>query len=510
LLLGPVHDEHERRADRAAGRVASQGTGRRAAQAGSVRRPAPEADRGGIIDDAVEQRIRQASTGGRSLPAPVRAGFERALGAGFGAVRVHADDEADRLTEALGARAFNTGQHIFFRRGEYDPGDRGGRALIAHELTHVADQHGGDADTVRRSLLGTAELKQQWMGYGPANELYIDHDNVDRDPFTGELMYAVPLIDDQPVTHPLYVRASLIKIAPAGRGLGGKLGFSHPIHGGPGRIADYEVPERLSRAAEDTFLNRAPAVGGAPVVVTLGRDNAGNAINASITPSDVTILNKTYNLLDYKGKPIIVPLESTMWQWYQARTIKSITVTGETDPDLTRRVVFGTKDDRYATYPEKFKFMNRRQIMQEPSWKTNKYDTRLQGFNPLRGTHKGKWTSGPGVDTQNRWDEINEESGLRVKHAPGIIMKNQFVRTYQDFLVNYMNGSQGTGGRARGGFVTSHEIYRMFSGKHRKQILDRTTFADQGQLDVHVSGKKKHHWYTKDQIARNYRIQWGK
>ena len=201
-----------------------------------------------------------------------------------------------------------------------------------------------------------------------------------------------------------------------------------------------------------------------------------------------------------------------MWQWYQARLIKKIYTTGADDPDLARRVIFGTKDDRYATYPEKFKFMNRRQIMEEPSWQARgqHYDDRLRTFNPLRGTERGKWTSGPGVNTQNRWDEINEESGLRVKHAPAIIMKNRFVTTYQDFLTNYMSGSQGTGGRARGGFVTSHEIYRMFSGKHRKQILDRTSFADEGQLDVHVSGKKTHHWYTKNQIARNYRIQWGK
>ena len=115
------------------------------------------------------------------------------------------------------------------------------------------------------------------------------------------------------------------------------------------------------------------------------------------------------------------------------------------------------------------------------------------------------------MDTQNRWDEINEESGLRVKHAPGIVMINQYLRSFEEFIRNYMGGSQGTGfGRARPDFVTAHEIYRMFSGKQRKQILDRTLFANQGQVDVNVSTKKHEHWYTKNQIARNYRIQWGK
>jgi hypothetical protein len=153
--------------------------------------------------------------------------------------------------------------------------------------------------------------------------------------------------------------------------------------------------------------------------------------------------------------------------------------------------------------------------MEEPSWKGAKYQQRLQTWNPLRGTTRGKWTSGPGVITRNRWDEINEESGLRVKHAPGIIMINRFLQSYEAFVSNYMGGSQGTGagpggGRARPDFVTAHEIYRMFSGKHRKQILDRTLFADQGQVAVKVAGRQRQHWYTKNQIARNYRIQWGK
>ena len=40
------------------------------------------------------------------------------------------------------ARAFTTGQDLFFRGGEYNPGSRGGQELIAHELTHVVQQTG--------------------------------------------------------------------------------------------------------------------------------------------------------------------------------------------------------------------------------------------------------------------------------------------------------------------------------------------------------------------------------
>ena len=250
--------------NRVAAQVASQGTGRRAGHAGHAGSGAPAADRGGVLDAAVEHRIRRARGGGRSLPAPVRAGFESALGASFGAVRVHADGEADRLTEAVGARAFTTGQHIFFRRGEYDPADRGGRALIAHELTHVTQEGGSGADTVRRSLLGSAELKRAWAGHDPATtELLIDHDHWQRDEDTGELWYAVATINGEVSPANTFIEQSRIKIAPVGRGLGGKLRFARPIHGGPGTVAGYEVPQRLSRGAEDTFLNRAPAAAAA-------------------------------------------------------------------------------------------------------------------------------------------------------------------------------------------------------------------------------------------------------
>jgi hypothetical protein len=56
---------------------------------------------------------------------------------------VHTDARSDALNRALEARAFTTGQDIFFRSGEYDPGSAAGQALLAHELAHVVQQHDG-------------------------------------------------------------------------------------------------------------------------------------------------------------------------------------------------------------------------------------------------------------------------------------------------------------------------------------------------------------------------------
>lgn len=85
---------------------------------------------------------------GQPLPAGERAFFEPRLGVDLGRVRVHADDPAARLSDDLAARAFTVGDHIYFGNGEYRPGSRDGRHLLAHELTHVIQQAG--ASTVQR------------------------------------------------------------------------------------------------------------------------------------------------------------------------------------------------------------------------------------------------------------------------------------------------------------------------------------------------------------------------
>jgi len=97
---------------------------------------------GGAIGSDVESSIEGARSGGRGLDKEVRASMEPAFGADFSGVRVHADAKADSLNHSLQARAFTTGQDVFFRSGEYNPGSSGGQELLAHELTHVVQQNG--------------------------------------------------------------------------------------------------------------------------------------------------------------------------------------------------------------------------------------------------------------------------------------------------------------------------------------------------------------------------------
>ncbi len=94
------------------------------------------------LNPQLQAEVEQATTGGEILPDSIRLTMETQFGADFSMVRIHTDSEADRLTDALGANAFTYGHHIFFNRGRFDPDTRAGRALIAHELTHVLQQTG--------------------------------------------------------------------------------------------------------------------------------------------------------------------------------------------------------------------------------------------------------------------------------------------------------------------------------------------------------------------------------
>jgi hypothetical protein len=103
---------------------------------------ARKADGEGEASHDVEQAIQRARGGGQALDSGVRAQMEPAFDADFSGVRVHADAQADTLNRALNARAFTTGQDIFFSQGAYNAGSSSGRELLAHELTHVVQQNG--------------------------------------------------------------------------------------------------------------------------------------------------------------------------------------------------------------------------------------------------------------------------------------------------------------------------------------------------------------------------------
>lgn len=168
LTVGPAHDRFEAEADHAADHV----LGGRAGAPAVTPLGSPPAQRQSTTEEeeglqrqvaaqdeealqresagpgppatapAVESGVRSARGGGAPLPQTTRQRMEQGFGRDFSAVRVHDDARANRMNAALNARAFTTGSDIFFARGAYGPESAAGDRLLAHELTHVAQQTG--------------------------------------------------------------------------------------------------------------------------------------------------------------------------------------------------------------------------------------------------------------------------------------------------------------------------------------------------------------------------------
>ncbi len=94
-------------------------------------------DRGGGVEE------------GESLSSTERAEMEGLLGCDFSDVRIYDSQQAGEIARQLSAEAFTAGNKIFSAEGKLDTATSAGKALLAHELTHVA-QH--KQQTVERPL----------------------------------------------------------------------------------------------------------------------------------------------------------------------------------------------------------------------------------------------------------------------------------------------------------------------------------------------------------------------
>ncbi len=118
-----------------------------------------EAIAGGEASTDLDTAINRARGGGQSLDAGLQQSMGQAMGADFSGVKVHTDAQSDQLNQSIQAKAFTTGQDVFFRQGEYNPGSRGGQELIAHELTHVVQQ-GTTREPGKRHRIGEEKIQR--------------------------------------------------------------------------------------------------------------------------------------------------------------------------------------------------------------------------------------------------------------------------------------------------------------------------------------------------------------
>lgn len=154
LAVGSTDDPAEHEADAVAAHVVGRirrgvaeqagmsGADVRRTPVGRISRNAVVGHAGGAVDDDTEQRIQRRRGSGDPLPDDVAA----EMGAGFGTdlshVRLHTGTEATDLNNRLQARAFTVGSDVFLRDST-SLRSGAGQELLAHELTHVVQQSGG-------------------------------------------------------------------------------------------------------------------------------------------------------------------------------------------------------------------------------------------------------------------------------------------------------------------------------------------------------------------------------
>ncbi|MCA9922405.1 MAG: DUF4157 domain-containing protein [Anaerolineales bacterium] len=97
-------------------------------------------DKPSTVDEETAVSINQSRGSGHELDADMAARVSGVMGQDFSDVTIHTDSNANQLSQQLGAKAFTTGEDIYFREGEYNPNTSDGQHLIAHELTHVVQQ----------------------------------------------------------------------------------------------------------------------------------------------------------------------------------------------------------------------------------------------------------------------------------------------------------------------------------------------------------------------------------
>lgn len=103
---------------------------------------------GGAVGSDIEGSINAARSGGQVMPDAMRKPMESAFGSSFGDVKVHTGGSSDQLNEAVSAKAFTVGTDIFVKGG-MPANNTEGQRLMAHELTHVVQQRGGETGAQR-------------------------------------------------------------------------------------------------------------------------------------------------------------------------------------------------------------------------------------------------------------------------------------------------------------------------------------------------------------------------
>ena len=117
------------------------------------------------IADQTNAYVYSLSGKGNTLPVETQQFFKQRMGYDFGHVKIHTDTTAIQSAKDLNAKAYAVDNNIVFNKGQYDPGSAEGKKLLAHELTHVAQQKGNGPEVLKSA--GQLEIHRKEVGTQP-------------------------------------------------------------------------------------------------------------------------------------------------------------------------------------------------------------------------------------------------------------------------------------------------------------------------------------------------------
>jgi hypothetical protein len=160
VYIEPRGTSHEREANRAAQRFGHQPAEMRPSPLGHSGRRAQ------LGPELARKLVHEIDSGGEMLPNETQAQMEGHFHRKLDKVRTHQGNVVDEITDAIDARAFTVGRHIFFASDAYAPGDPRFQRLLAHELVHTFQQGNRTDDYVIQRNDDDGEVSENWEGTG--------------------------------------------------------------------------------------------------------------------------------------------------------------------------------------------------------------------------------------------------------------------------------------------------------------------------------------------------------
>lgn len=126
---------------------------------------------GETASNSFSSNLNANKSSGRPMDSSTQGFMSERFGADFSSVKIHTGSKANELSDQIQAKAFTTGNNIYFNQGEYSPETTNGKHLLAHELTHTIQQGGTKTESIQRKNFFAHYREDLAKGFGGEMEI---------------------------------------------------------------------------------------------------------------------------------------------------------------------------------------------------------------------------------------------------------------------------------------------------------------------------------------------------